>query len=213
MRYPRLFLGIATLMVLATVDMDIAVGDTRLVGSVRRITDAGPDVEIVNLPAAVQGVTLNPGGTAVSLPGGHSFQVNDIVDVHWGDESVRRGSRVSLRFPFLIIMSSSPAPEGETVIPIDEVVWVSAQTSITVDVDPAKLALVATGVSRQSYTDFRDSIGTLFLRKMDRLESWFWMDDFTWENVLLGGENVIEIRTSTRDVRGSQFYVFFHFNS
>ncbi len=211
MNYPRKF-RMALIMVLGTVSMNVVVGQTQFVGKVNRTTDAGPDVHIVTLSAASRGI--NSGlPTNIVFPSPHPFVPGDIVDIHWGDEKVRRGSTVDTTTETRIDFTGSPPSEGDVGIPELEDVWVVLQTRITVNIDPAKLALVATGASRQFYADFRDASGTLFLRKMNRHESWLWLENFTWENVLLGGTNVIEVRTSTRDVRGGQFFVFFHFNS
>ncbi len=211
MNYPRI-LRMALIMVLGTVSMNVVVGQTQFVGKVNRTTDAGPDVHIVTLSASLRGVmTSLP--TNVNFVNGHSFIPGDIVDIHWGETNIRRGSTVKNVDATNIDFETTPAPEGEIAVPELEDVWVVLQTRITVSIDPTKLALVATGSSRQAYTDFRDATGTLFLRKLDRHESWLWLENFTWENVLLGGTDVIEIRTSTRDIRGGQFFVFFHFNS
>jgi len=200
----------ALLMTLATVKMNIVVGESQFTGKVNRTTDAGPDVNTVALEPAYRGAVLGL-PTTIGFPGGHPFINGDVVDVHWGDDNIRRGTTVNNTTSTFIDFSDTG--EGEVAIPELEDVWVSLQTQITVNIDPTKIALVATGTSRQGYADFRDASGSLFLRKMERRESWFWLDNYTWENLLLGGTNVIEVTTSTRDIRGGQFFVFFHYDA
>jgi len=144
----------------------------------------------------------------------HGFAVDDIVDIYWGGDKISRGATVkSVSENFIDFQTSPPAAEpseGDVGIPELAPVRVSHQQRVTVDVDPTVTSMIGVSSSRESYVDFRDSSGSLYVQKIAASNrGWLWLDEFAWNNLLDGGTNIIEFRVSNARREPGRFNVFF----
>ena len=204
--------------VVSSVIMSHAMAGAQFTGvAEERLADITLPFEVV-LEEAQQGLTLGVSLT-IGFPDGHDFLTGEIVDVHWIDPNTfdvheaRRGLEVNNVLPTFIDFVGGVG-EGDSIPTFAGAdVFVSRPTVLgPINIDPTDLVMIGAGTNRVGIVDFRDSTSSLHFQKLARFGSWFWISDFQWENILLGGGNISEVRMSTMDTRGARFYVFINYD-
>ena len=172
----------------ATINLSGSIGGVSIQGIISR-TAEGQISQEVSLPAGEAGSLKTRTGDdeGVFTITGHSFQVNDIIDVYWSG-GLRYGMKVTAVAGDDVTAGGVGGPgAGDNLPAQDTAVVVDEQVVINTDFDGDDLEMIAVHSNRRGHVDFQDSgSASLKAQELTVNEPWWWASGTGVANPLTG---------------------------